>query len=69
MLKGPVSADTMKWTLYIYPHVKKSRTVTAVDARVQHGFQLPCDPAWIILEHRAPKLPPSYKDETILKMF
>lgn len=45
MLKGPVSAATMKWTLYIYPHVKKSRTVTAVDTRVQHGFQLPCDPA------------------------
>lgn len=69
----------MKWTLsgHLSTHVKKSRAVTVVDTRLQHDFQLCCDPAylrnqnlrWIILEHRAPKLPPSYKDEKILKTF
>lgn len=70
MLKGPISADTDETdTVHLATGLKKSRTVIAVDTRVQHGFQLCCDPAWIILEHRAPKLPPSYKDETTLKTF
>lgn len=70
VLKGPISADTDGMdAVHLSTHVKKSRTVTVVGTREQHDFQLCCDPAWIILEHRAPKLPPSYKDETILKIF
>lgn len=46
MLKGPVSADTDEMDpVHLSTHVKKSRTVTVVDTRVQHGFQLCCDPA------------------------
>lgn len=63
--------------LYIYPRsVKKSRTITVVDIRMQYDFQLCCDPAylgnqnlrWIIPEQSA-KTASFYKDETILKTF